>query len=327
MVVTITDVASATGLSVSTVSRALSRADEVAPATRDRVQRIADQLGYRPNPAARSLRAGRRGSVALVVPDLANPFFGPITKAIRSQLHRSGTTLLLGDSDERASEERATIAALRGQVDAVVLWASTLAEDEIKALASTHPVLLVNREVDGVPTVRIDLAPGVAQAAEHLVALGHRHCAFVNCSLHPTLRDDAIRTAATAGGLALTELGPYHPDIDAGRHAAALLRAQPDVTAVLAHNDLVALGVLQHLQEKGSSIPRDLSVVAIDDTILAASASPSLSTVRIDPVAVAAAVTDVLAELAAPAAAPTSRTVPTRFVPRNSTGPVRPPVS
>lgn len=325
MAVTITDVATVAGLSVSTVSRALSQAGEVAPATRDRVQQIADDLGYRPNPAARSLRAGRRGSVALVVPDLANPFFGPVTKAIRSRLQRAGTTLLLGDSDERPAEERAATQALRGQVDALVLWASTLDDAELQKLAGSLPVVLVNREVPGLATVRIDLGPGITQAVEHLVALGHRRCAFVNCSQRPSHRDETIRAAAASGGLELVELGPYHPDVDAGRHAAALIHARGEVTAVLGHNDLVALGMLQHLQEKGSRVPADLSVISIDDTILAASASPSLSTVRIDPVVVADAVADLLTALTDPNRSSDTRPagigVTTRFVPRQSSGP------
>ncbi|MEU9619338.1 MULTISPECIES: LacI family DNA-binding transcriptional regulator [unclassified Streptomyces] len=295
MAVTIREVASAAGVSVSTVSRAFTAPGQVQPKTRQRILDAAAGLGYSPNPAARSLRGGSTGTLGLIVPDITNPFFPPIVKAMQARARRLDYTVLVADSDEREQDELETITAFSQRVDGLILWASTLAEDRLRELAARMPVVIVNRHVPGIPEVRISLSAGMSQAVEHLGAYGHRRCAFINASRPELNRSRPIHESFEAMGLSLVELGPYEPRFETGVHAATLA-ASHGATAVVAHNDLVALGVLHQLAGLGVSVPGDVSVVGIDDTLLASVSTPSLTTIRIDPEEVAGRAGDLLIE-------------------------------
>ncbi len=325
MAVTIGAVAKAAGVSVSTVSRALNTPDLVNAVTRERVVAAADRLGYSPNPAARSLRDGRTETLGLLIPDITNPFFPPIFKAMQERARRQGYTLLVADSDEREADELETIAAVSKKVDGLVLWASMLTEDRLAELAGRTPLVLVNRQVPGVCEVHVSLSDGIAQAAEHLKAYGHQRCVFVdgNGNRPDQSRSKSIREAFDAHGLSLVEIGPYEPRFETGVHAAPLVLAH-GATAVLAHNDLVAMGVLHQLAALGASVPGDISVVGIDDTLLASVSTPSLTTIRIDPDEVASLAIDLLIGLVheRPPAAQVVQ-VGSRLIPRGTTGPAR----
>jgi DNA-binding LacI/PurR family transcriptional regulator len=315
---TIKDVAVEANTSISTVSRSFSAPESVHPNTRARVLAAAERLGYRPNIAARSLRGGVTGSVGVVIPDLANPFFPPVVKSLQQRLRRAGQTVLTADSAEREDEEREAIEALRVRVDGLVLWASVLPDEELRELAAKLPVVLVNRTVEGVASVQISLSPGMQQVAEHLKAYGHRRCAFVTCSQPGASRESAVRAELERAGLEVVVFGPYELLFESGVHAAPLVLAER-ATAVIAHNDLVALGLLQQYAALGVPVPTEVSVIGIDDTILASTASPGLSTVRIDPDDIAIATTGLLHDVMAGAPAGTA-VISTRFIPRTSSG-------
>lgn len=319
MAVTIKDVAAEAAVSVSTVSRAFTAPDQVRPDTLARVRKAADRLGYAPDPAARSLRSGRTESLGLILPDIANPFFPPIFKAMQARARRAGHTLLVADSDEREADELASIDAISKKVDGLILWASTLPEDRLRQLADELPLVLVNREVDGIASVRISLTAGISQAAEHLRALGHTECVFINCSHPEQRRGKSIHEAFDGQGMSITELGPYEPRFETGLHAATLAVAR-GATAVIAHNDLVAVGVLHQLVRQGIDVPRQVSVIGIDDTLLAATSIPALTTIRISPDEVANHATDLLVE-AISGGEPRTAEIGSRLIPRASTGP------
>lgn len=325
MAVTIGEVAKAAGVSVSTVSRALNTPDLVNAATRQRVLEASERLGYAPNPAARSLRDGRTESLGLLIPDITNPFFPPIFKAMQERARRQGYTLLVADSDEREADELETIAAISKKVDGLVLWASVLPEDRLAELAERMPVVLVNRQVQGVSEVHVSLTDGLAQAAEHLKAYGHQRCVFVdgNGNRPDQSRSKSIRAAFDAHDLSLVEIGPYEARFETGVHAAPLVLAH-QATAVLAHNDLVAMGVLHQLAALGAAVPGDVSVVGIDDTLLASVSTPSLTTIRIDPDEIAGRAIDLLIRLVhgREPATPVVQ-VGSRLIPRGTTGPAR----
>ncbi|MFD3482200.1 LacI family DNA-binding transcriptional regulator [Streptomyces sp. NPDC058665] len=323
MPVTIREVASAAGVSVSTVSRAFTAPDQVQPKTRQRILDVAAKLGYAPNPAARSLRGVGTGTLGLIIPDIVNPFFPPIVKAMQARARRLGHTVLVADSDEREADELETIAAVSKRVDGLVLWASTLSEDRLLELAERMPLVVVNRHVPGIAEVHISLSAGIAQAVEHLRAYGHRRCVFVNASRAELSRGKSIHESFEALDLSLVELGPYEPRFETGVHAATLVAAH-GATAVLAHNDLVALGVLHQMANLGVAVPGDVSVIGIDDTQLASVSTPGLTTIRIDPVEVATRATDLLIETIAGNAggnAPPPVEIGSRLIPRASTGP------
>ncbi|MEV6103859.1 LacI family DNA-binding transcriptional regulator [Streptomyces sp. NPDC051940] len=323
MAVTIREVASAAGVSVSTVSRAFTAPDQVQPATRQRILDAAAKLGYAPNPAARSLRGGGTGTLGLIVPDIANPFFPPIVKAMQARARRQGYTVLVADSDEREADELETIAAVSKKVDGLILWASTLTEERLQELSGQMPLVLVNRHVPGIPELHISLDAGIHQAAEHLRAYGHRRCVFVNASRAELSRGKSIHESFEALDLSLAELGPYEPRFETGLHAATLVAAH-GATAVIAHNDLVALGVLHQLAKLGVSVPGEVSVLGIDDTLLASVSTPGLTTIRIDPEELATRASDLLIDTIAgrPGAGPAAPVeVGSRLIPRASTGP------
>lgn len=321
MAATITEVARRAQVSASTVSRAINSPELVSDETRRRVLEAASALGYSASPAARSLRDRRTGSLGLVVTDMANPFFPPILKAMQARVRRQGYTLLVADSDEHEADEAETIGTLSKQVDGLILWASTLSDDALARLAAEIPLVLVNREVPGVAEVRIALGGGLHQAAEHLRALGHERCAFINCARPELQRGKSIHEAFDDVGLTLVELGPYKPQFETGLHAAPLVTAN-GATAVIAHNDLVAMGVLHQFHALGVDVPRDVSVVGIDDTLLSQVATPSLTTIAIPADELAARALDTLTDLVHDHDRPAALVeVGTHLVPRRSTGP------
>ncbi|MEU7000011.1 LacI family DNA-binding transcriptional regulator [Nonomuraea sp. NPDC046570] len=320
MAVTIREVASAAGVSVSTVSRAFTAPDQVQPQTLQRILDVAGRLGYAPNPAARSLRGGSTGSLGLIIPDISNPFFPPIFKAMQARGRRQGYTILAADTDEREFDELETIAAVSKRVDGLILWASTLGEERLRGLAAEIPVVLVNRHVPGIPELRISLSAGIAQAAEHLKAYGHTRCVFVNGSRPEQSRGKSIRESFESHELSLVELGPYEPRFETGLHAATLV-ASGEATAVLAHNDLVALGVLHQLAKLDVRVPGDVSVIGIDDTLLAATSTPSLTTIRISADEIATQATDLLIDTIGGRGEGRVVEIGSRLIPRASTGP------
>lgn len=323
MAVTIKDVAAAAQVSVSTVSRAFTAPGQVGAATLTRIRQVAAELGYTPNTAARSLRGGGTATLGVILPDISNPFFPPIFKAMQARARNLGYTLLVVDSDEREADEAQATAAIARKVDGLLVWASTRADEHLTALARELPLVLGNRHVPGVGEVHVDLSEGLDQAAEHLRALGHTRCAFVDGSRTEASRGKSIRESFAEQGLSVDVLGPYEPRFETGLHAATLVAAE-DVTAVVAHNDLVALGVLHQLAKLGVDVPRDVSVIGIDDTLLASTSTPSLTTVRISAEEIATRALDLLLEVVAdPTREPRTVEIGSRLVPRASTGPAR----
>src|SRR5690606_34147412 len=180
MAVTLADVAAAAGLSGSTVSRALSAPDKVNPATRERVLKIAQEMGYVPNQSARSLTAGRTDLIGLLVPDIANPFFPPIIKAVQSRALDKGKTVLIADIDERPTDELNRARVMRKRADGLLVASPRTPQEQLGELAALQPVVFLNREVPGGTSVIIDSGDGMDQAVDHLAALGHQTIAYLN---------------------------------------------------------------------------------------------------------------------------------------------------
>ncbi len=169
---TINQVAAAAGVSKSTVSRAFSRPEMITAETVAHVMEVAKKLGYVPNHTARALSTGRAGTVAIVVPDIANPFFPPLIRGAQAAADQAGFSLLLGDSDEDPTREDVLVSKFGPQTDGIVLASSRMTEEQIRAHAERRPLVLINRDVEGLPRVLIDTATGIAAAVEHLAELG-----------------------------------------------------------------------------------------------------------------------------------------------------------
>ncbi|ACZ31767.1 transcriptional regulator, LacI family [Xylanimonas cellulosilytica DSM 15894] len=278
------EVARLAGVSVSTVSRALGSPDLVAPATRERVTAAAAQLDYRPNPSARGLRLGRTHTLGLVVPDLENPFFTSIVKAVEGRARYAGYSLIVADSEEEAENEPELVATLRHRTDGVVLASLRSDDDAVRAMVGDAPAVVVNRYVPGLPSVTADDADGAAQVFAHLRALGHRRIAVgggPETSRSGLERLHGLRAAAARhDDVELIELGSFPPYYSGGA-AVADLAVACGATAVIAHNDVMAAGIVGRARDRGIDVPGDLSVAGFDDSAVATVLSPALTTVRV----------------------------------------------
>ncbi|MGX6607294.1 LacI family DNA-binding transcriptional regulator [Micromonosporaceae bacterium Da 78-11] len=325
MAVTIKDVARAAGVSASTVTRALAAPSSVRPDTRDRVRKAAAALGYHPNRAAQGLITGRTGNLGLLVPDLANPFFPSIVKGVQARAQESGYAVFLVDTDEDATVEPSLVRKLSKQVDGILLCSPRMAEEELRGLAGDTPLVLLYRRVNRIPSVTVEIRDGIRQAVRHLTALGHRRVAYVGGprnSWADRERIRSLRPAATAAGIELVEIGNVVPQFEGGVAAADQVLASA-VTAVIAYNDLVAIGLLNRLMARGVAVPRDLSVLGFDDIDSAAMVHPSLTTVATPKEQAGRAGVDLLMHLfqQPDSQGAVRREMPTQLMVRSSTGP------
>ena len=325
MPVTIYEVASRAGVSPSTVSRAFTVPDLLRSGTLQRVLEAARELDYSPNRAARALITGKTGNIGVVVPDISNPFFATMLKGASGRARESGSVLFLADTEEDVDLEESLVRAMAQQVDGLVLCSPRLSADRLHDLLEGLPAVLVNRTDGDTPAVVMDSADGARQAVEHLAALGHARIAYLSgpeSSWSNTERRAGLRTAAQRAGLDLVELGPFAPRFTSGVQAADLVLAD-GATAVLAYNDLMALGVLSRLAARGVRVPHELSVVGCDDIAMAAMATPPLTTIAMPHVAAGRAAIDLLLRRlnAGTAAALGVRALGTHLLVRSSTMP------
>lgn len=334
MTATIRDVARVAGVSPSTVSRALSSPELVTASTRELVQQAAQRLGYQVNRAARGLITGRTHNLGIVLPDLANPVFPGIVKGIQARAHEAGYAVFLADSDETASAELGLVRALSQQVDGVLLCSPRMPEAELRALAEQITVVMVNRRVADIPSVTFDDPDGARQAVAHLHALGHRRIAWAGGpegSFSQQQRLAGIRAACAELGLDLVEVGRFAPRFSSGLAAADLVLAC-GATAVVAYNDLMALGILKRLAARGVDVPGRISVVGNDDIPFASMSQPELTTVALSTERAGRRAVDLMLSLleragegaAGPAGSEPERhlTVPSHLLVRGSTAPV-----
>jgi LacI family transcriptional regulator len=268
-VATIEQVARAAGVSRSTVSRAFSRPGMLSPETVAHVMAVAAELSYAPNQVARALSTGRHGNIALIVPDVANPFFPPLIRAVEASADAAGLCVFLGDSDEDPGREDRLTGKLAAQVDGFVLASSRLTEDGIRFLRGRRPVVLINRDVDGLDRVLIDTATGVEAAVRHLQELGHRRIAYVGgppASWSNQQRRTTVLRMAEALGMVALEVAAERPSYEGGVAAArAALAAR--TSGAIAFDDLVAQGLLAGLAGLGIEVPAAFSVIGCDDEL------------------------------------------------------------
>ena len=284
MAITARDVATEAGVSVSTVSRALARPDLVSGPTRARVEAVAHRLNYEPNSVARGLSTGRTYHLGLLVPDLENPFFASVAKAVQSQARRLGYSVFIADTDEDATLETSLIHQLAPQVDGIIVASPRSPDDQVRQWIKAVPLVLLNRLVTGLGAVTLDNADGVVQAVRHLWALGHRTIAYAG-GPKASWSDGQRRSAFVAAvdsidGLTGIDLGYFQPFHQGGTVAADLALAT-QATAVLAYNDLVALGILERFTLRGVSVPGDISVIGTDNITTTTLVRPALTTVAI----------------------------------------------
>lgn len=325
MKVTLTDVARRVGLSAATVSRAISAPERVNAVTRQRVLEAAHELGY-VHPGSSRPAAAAGGPLGLIVPDIVNPFFPPIIKAVQSRAATRGRTVLIADIDEHPHDELRRAEELSDQVDGLIVVSARTPEDKLDRLLALQPLVLVNRSNPAAASVLIDERAGISEAVEHLAALGHRKICYLNGprrSWSNGQRQQAVRSAAQDAGLELVEFGPFEPQIQAGVRAADLVVAS-SATAVIAYDDMIALGVMTRMNERGIKVGEQFSVIGVDDSLMSGMAYPSLTSIHVPGAEAGMTAVDLLIDLietkSDPAASQRSTsTLDTRLVVRAST--------
>ena len=283
---TIADVAARAGVSLATVSRVLNGNPTVDQALAERVRTAARELNYSASPLARSLVLGRTNTVAVVVPDLGNPTFHGVLRGLSRAAARDGYHVLIADSAESVEDERILAVETRRRCDGIVLCAPRMPEADLRSLvAELEPVVLVNRDVGlaGTPVVAADYQTGLAELLALLHGDGHRSLAYLAGA--PQSASNARRLAA------VREFLDAHPDTGvevlpcgvnfADGHEAADRVLASGATGVLAFNDLVAMGLLSALGERGVRVPEDLSVTGFDDIPFARYLTPPLTTASV----------------------------------------------
>jgi DNA-binding LacI/PurR family transcriptional regulator len=293
-------------------------AGRISARTEAAVRQAADELGYRPNVAARALRTGTARTVGLVVTDVTHPFFGPVLRGAQIAAWRAGYAVALVDVANDPDHELASFEALRaGPVDGFLFFTVDPPEstgEHVVALEVSPP---------GMSFVRFDTERGTELALRHLLELGHTRIGHLGSELDAETfrfrRDTLLRVLGEAG----LEPGPYARAPfrfdEAVGPALSLLDEPP--TAIYCDDDLLAGGVYLAARERGIRIPEDLSVVGFDDLPFARVFEPPLTTIRIEPEALGSEAFELLAALMAGEPAPPGRVLPVELVVRESTAP------
>lgn len=279
---TIYDVAARAGVNPSTVSRALSKPGRVSAATEARIRRAAEELDFRVNPIARALLTGRTRTIGLVVADATNPAVFGIVRGAEEVASAQDYTLVIAESRGDPDAEVATTDRLLLSVDGLILATTRLPDERIRSLAARKPVVLVNRRLDGVDAVLPDVESGVTALVAHLDALGHRSVVYLagaQGSWISERRWAAVRRAAAARSMSVAQWGPHAPTIDGGRALAPRILDESH-TAVVAFNDLMAIGAMQAVIQRGAAVPGDVSIAGFDDIFGSEFIVPALTTVR-----------------------------------------------
>ncbi|HEY3501649.1 MAG TPA: LacI family DNA-binding transcriptional regulator [Actinocatenispora sp.] len=284
---TIVTIAERAGVSIASVSRVLN-GQSTRPETLQRVMAAADALGYVPNAAARSLKSRRTQHIAFAMADIANPVYLAMVREIQQVLRAAGYRLVLHSTDADVDDELEVLRGL-GQryVDGLILCPIRVTAGHLAELARTSvPVVVIGSVPDGqrVDSVRADSRTGVALAVRHLYEQGRRRIGFVNGPLDTVpgaARDAGFRAALADVDLdyepELVELGDFY--LEGGAQATARLLDRTRIDALLCANDLMAVGALRTLRERGRSVPGDVAVVGMDDTDLATTTWPPLTSV------------------------------------------------
>lgn len=287
--VTMRDVAERAGVSKATVSHVLNGTRFVEPETRARVEQVIAALDYRPNLLARSLRRHETLTIGLITPNIANPFWAELASEVEQAGRAAGYTVLLGNNNWSAEQERAYVQTLLArQIDGIVLAPVNTDLNAVGDLrAAGTAAVLVGQQLqhEGISAVMVDDARGGYLAGEYLLSLGHRR---VGCITSPPGLDSAgqraagLRQAFADAGLALPDSAFVAGDFEYASGEVAvriLLERDGGLTAIFAINDQMAIGALKGLRRLGRQVPEDISVLGFDNISYAALHEPGLTTV------------------------------------------------
>ncbi|MDH3428786.1 MAG: LacI family transcriptional regulator [Gammaproteobacteria bacterium] len=290
--VTIRDVADAVGVHHSTVSRALSpnKRDKISPAVVKKVEKAAKKLGYYRNIVASSLKQNRSFAVGVLIPDLMNPVFPPIIRGIQDTAEAVGYTVITANTDDEPEKERDALRMMQGRSIEGVIMATARREDPIVEECIEHdiPLVLVNRTVDreGVNAVILDENYGIRSVIDHLMSLKHTRIAHIAGPQHTSTgfqRAKAFSDYLSIHNMPTDLIEAANKfTIEEGRRAFRRLLARDNsFSAIVAGNDLLALGCMDAMRDVGLLVPENIAITGYDDILFLERMSPALTTVLV----------------------------------------------
>ena len=286
--ITINELARRSGVSPSTVSRALNDDPVISEETKRKVIQVAKELNYTPVRNRKKSSTRKRSKIiALMITDISNPFFPEIVHGVEDLAFDFGYSVSLWNTREDIEREKQYVETIKeSEVDGIILGSSRIKEEQIKAIAESDiPCVIMNRIVEGLPSVFADYENGAYQATKYLVNLGHERIALINgpVSAQPSWwREKGFLRALKESEKEAEEnlLSFNSPTVEGGYVATLKLLSISNLpTAIFAYNDLVALGAMKAIREKNLLIAKDISLVGYDDIFLSAYLDPPLTTV------------------------------------------------
>ncbi len=289
------DVAKTAGVSLASASYAVNRTGSLGEDTRAHILKVAEELGYRQNLAARATRTGKTGAIGVVVPDMTNPFFPSLIQSIVQRARANGYSVFVTDSEGDQAQEAEIVRQMvdRG-VDGIV-WFPVNDENSIGAVAKDLPIIVIDRTVAGFECVQADYAEGGRLAAEYLVSRGHERIGVIAGPMDvKSMRDrcEAARDVAErAGALAFFVENAFSPELSGSVIEALESRA---ADAVFCGADLIAIGVLKHMRKADIAVPQQCAIIGFDDIPWAEHCTPALTTIEMPVDEMAAEAVDAL---------------------------------
>lgn len=285
----IREVARLARVSTATVSRTINGSDKVTPETKERVQRAIDELKFYPNTWARALGSGRSSLYGLIISDITNPFFPELVKSFEDIAVQHGQDVLVANTNyDPGRMELCVSRMLQRKVDGVAIMTSEM-DDHLITEFHNRGIPLVFLDTGAaqklVSNILVDYGAGIEAALDHLIHLGHTRIALIagpNKLPSARMRQEAFVACLTRMNLDTALIDQGNHQVGGGHDAMVrLLRANPRPTAVLASNDMSAIGALGAIHESGLRVPEDISLVGFDDIQISSFTQPALTTVRL----------------------------------------------
>jgi LacI family transcriptional regulator len=322
---TIYTIAEQVGVSASTVSRAFSRPTKVNREVRERILAVAASVGYEPSTSARRLATGRGDLLGVMLPDVTNPFFPPLLRALRVAARNGGLEIMFIDSDETPTSEARLIAQVRHQVDGFIMASPRSGDDLLVEALGDTPAVSINRTVPGLAAAYCDDNNSLFAAVGHLKMLGHTVLAMLEGPENSWIarrRAGAIQAAAKQLNLDLVSVGHFAPTFEGGVQAAPSV-ARSGASGVLSFDDVTAFGLIAGLDSMGIRVPRDFSLIGCDDVAFAAMVTPKLTTITAPVSELGTTAVDlVLQRIREPDVPPAVVAIRSTFIVRGTTAPM-----
>ncbi len=289
--ITIKDVAKASGYSINTVSRALNNKSEIKEETKEKILKVARELGYFKNFAAASLRGQRTKTIGVVLPDSANPFYSEVLKGIESEAKKHGYQIVLTNTERNyESEKEGIFALLQRRIDGLLVSPVQERDDDIRELIKLNiPFVIVGRHFEKIKVDEVynDEIKGGYLATEYLIKKGYKKILMLNGYLHKSpakMRLEGYKKALGKYGIKFDSELVIIGDIDftdGYNQIKNAIKSEKSFDSIFAYNDMLALGAIKVLKEEKIKVPEDIGVVGYDDILFASISAPALTTVMI----------------------------------------------